>query len=144
MIEYESLIPSARELRNCGISLELILPYLSAINEKAVAENIDLKTSANNLVYDIREYRQLGTLQSTIKRIKEQLSVLNAFNEQQKLAVTTLINLQLAGFSEKDINGLIGLVTAWNNSGIGIPGFSQGNGRSSGFKLDDKLIGIGH
>jgi len=50
MIEYESLIPSARELRNCGISLELILPYLSAINEKAVAEVIDLKTSANNLV----------------------------------------------------------------------------------------------
>jgi hypothetical protein len=28
----------------------------------------------------------------------------------------------------------------------GVPGFSQGNGRSSmnGFKLDDKLIGIGH
>jgi hypothetical protein len=145
MIEYESLIPSARELRNCGISLELILPYLSAINEKAVAENIDLKTSANNLVYDIREYRQLGTLQSTINRVKEQLSVLNAFNEQQILAVTTLINLQLAGFSEKDINELIGWVTAWNKSGIGLPGFSQSNGRSSmdGFKLDDKLIGIG-
>jgi hypothetical protein len=146
MIEYESLIPSARELRNCGISLELILPYLSAINEKAVTENIDLKTSANNLVYDIREYRQLGTLQSTINRVKEQLSVLNAFNEQQILAVTTLINLQLAGFSEKDINELIGWVTAWNKSGIGLPGFSQSNGRSSmdGFKLDDKLIGIGH
>jgi hypothetical protein len=120
-----------------------ILPYLSAINEKALAELIDLKTAANNLVNDIQEYRQLGTLQSTIKRVKEQLSVLNAFNEQQKLAVTTLINLQLAGFSEKDINEL---VTAWNKSGIGVPGFSQGNGRSSmnGFKLDDKLIGIGH
>jgi hypothetical protein len=85
MIEYESLIPSARELRNCGITLEFILPYLSAINEKALAEVIDLKTAANNLVNDIQEYRQLGTLQSTIKRVKEQLSVLNAFNEQQKL-----------------------------------------------------------
>src|SRR5215469_2640092 len=145
MIEYESLIPSARELRNCGITLELILPYLSAINERALAEVMDLKTAANNLVNDIQEYRQLGTLQSIIKRVKEQLSVLNAFNEQQKLAVTTLINLQLAGLSEKDINELIGLVTAWNKSGKGVPGFSQGNGRSSmnGFKLDDKLIGIG-
>src|SRR5262249_37147625 len=104
MIEYDSLIPSARELRNCGITLELILLYLSAINEKAVAENIDLKTSANNLVYDIREYRQLETLQNTIKHVKQQLSVLNTFNEQQKLAVTTLINLQSADFSEKDIN----------------------------------------
>ena len=106
MIEYESLIPSARELRNCGITMELILPYLSAINEKALAEVADLKTAANNLVYDIREYRQLGTLQNSIKQVKQQLSVLNAFNEQQKLAVTTLINLQLAGFSEKDINEL--------------------------------------
>jgi len=123
MTEYESLIPSARELRNCGISLELILPYLSAINEKALAEVIDIKTAANNLV--IQEYRQLGTLQSTIKGVKEQLSVLHAFNEQQKLAVTTLINLQLAGFSEKDINDLIGLVTAWNKSGIGDSGQSR-------------------
>jgi hypothetical protein len=56
------------------------------------------------------------------------------------------MNLQLAGFSEKDVNELIGLVTAWNKSGIGGPGFSQADGRSSmnGFKLDDKLIGIGH
>jgi hypothetical protein len=56
------------------------------------------------------------------------------------------MNLQLAGFSEKDINELIGLVTAWNKSGIGGPGLSQGNGSSSmnGSKLDDKLIGIGH
>ena|SRR5215469_17693561 len=50
------------------------------------------------------------------------------------------------GFSEKDVNELIGLVSAWNKSGIEDPGFSQHNGRSSmnGFKLDDKLIGVGH
>ncbi|MGC2574888.1 MAG: hypothetical protein WA364_25525 [Candidatus Nitrosopolaris sp.] len=41
------------------------------------------------------------------------------------MAVTTLINLQLAGFSEKDINELIGLITAWNKSDIGVAGFSQ-------------------
>jgi len=139
MIDYESLIPPARELRNCGITLELILPYLSAINEKAVAENIDLKTSANNLVNDIQEYRQLGTLQNTIKRLKEQLSVLDTFNTQKQHAIMTLMNLQLAGLSEKDINELIGLVTAWNKSDIWGLGFGQSNG-----KLDDKLIGIGH
>ena len=38
----------------------------------------------------------------------------------------TLMNLQLAGFSEKDINELKGLVTASNKSG-----FSQGNGSSA-------------
>ena len=54
--------------------------------------------------------------------------------------------MTLSGFSEKDINELIGFVSAWNKSGIGGPGFGQGNGRSSmnGFKLDDKLIDIGN
>ena len=57
-----------------------------------------------------------------------------------------LIKVTLELWTEKDINELIGLVTAWNKSGIEVPGFSQGNGRSSmnGFKLDDKLIDIGH
>ena len=81
-----------------------------------------------------------------VEQIKQQLVVLDAFTAQKQQAITTLMNLQLAGFSEKDINELIGLVTAWNKSGIGVPGFSQGNGRNSmnGFKLDDKFIGIGH
>jgi len=135
-------------LRNCGISLELILPYLSAINEKAVAENIDLKTSANNLVNDIQEYRQLGTLQNTIKHVKQQLSALDTFNTQKQQAIMTLMNLQLAGFSEKQIIELTRLVNMWNKQWPSIegPGIGQNNGSSSmnGFKLDNKLIGIGH
>ena len=86
--------------------------------------------------YDLRNVRTVLE--------KQQLAVLDAFTAQKQQAVTTLMNLQLAGFLEKDINELIGLVTAWNKSGIWGPGFSQGNGRSSGFKLDDKLIGVGH
>ena len=50
------------------------------------------------------------------------------------------MNLQLAGFSEKDINELIGLVTAWNKSGTCGLGFGQGNGNGGNNKLDDKLI----
>jgi hypothetical protein len=54
-----------------------------------------------------------------------------------------LLQIAYKRVSEKDINELIRLVTAWNKSGIGLPGLSQGNGRSSGFKLDNKLIGVG-
>ena len=105
---------------------------------RAVAENIDLKTSANNLVNDIQEYRQLGTLQNTIKHVKQQLSVLDIFNTQRQAAIMTLMNLQLAGFSEKAHAEWIGLVTAWNKSGIWGPGFGQGNGSNSanGLVLD--------
>ena len=59
------------------------------------------------------------------------------------------MNLQMAGFSEKDIMELTGLANKW--SGIDSLGLSQGNGSSSSmlpkavwFKLDDKLIGVGH
>jgi hypothetical protein len=53
------------------------------------------------------------------------------------------MNLHAAGFSEKDINELIGLVTTWNKSAqTGSPGLSQGNGHCK--KLDTELIGVGH
>jgi len=86
-----------------------LIEYISAINERAVAENIDIKTPANNLVYNIREYRQLGTLQNTIKHVKQQLSVFDTFNTQKQAAIMTLMNLLLAGFSE-----LVALVSRWN------------------------------
>jgi hypothetical protein len=144
--EVEPLIPSVKQLQSMGITFDLMFPYIETINEKAVTENLDLKTAAYNLAHDLREYRQLGSLHKSIEKAKQQLSVLDAFTAQNQAAVTTVMNLQLAGFSEKDINELIGLVTAWNKSGIGGPGLSQGNGSSSmnGSKLDDKLIGIGH
>jgi alcohol dehydrogenase class IV len=109
----ESLIPSVRELQGCGITLALILPYITAINEKAVADNIDLKTSANNLVNDIKEYRELGHLQGTIKRAEERIAALDAFNTQKQQAVTILMNLEMAGFSEKDITELTACVNTW-------------------------------
>jgi hypothetical protein len=40
-----------------------------------------------------------------------------ALGEQKHRAVVTLMNLQLAGFSEKDIMELTGLVNTWNNPG---------------------------
>jgi len=139
LIEYESLIPSVRELQGCGITLALILPYIAAINEKAVAENIDLRASANNLVHDIKEYRELGHLQGTIKRAEERIAALDAFNTQKQQAVTILMNLQMAGFSEKDITELTACVNTWKaQSGIATLGHVNGK------KLDDKLIGVEH
>ena len=47
--------------------------------------------------------------------------------------ITTLLNLQPAGFSEKEINELIGLVNRWNSRpSIGNPGLSQGSGNGGG------------
>ena len=84
----------------------------------------------------------------SVEKAKQQLEVLQAFTVQKQAAITTVMDLQLAGFSEKEIAELTALVGRWNKQSL--PGLgSQGNGSSSmnGFKLlllDDKLIGIGH
>jgi Holliday junction resolvasome RuvABC DNA-binding subunit len=97
-----------------------------------VAENIDLKKAAYNLAHDLRDYRQLGSLHKGVEQAKQQLSILDAFTAQKQQAMTTLMNLQLAGFSEKEITELVELVSRWNKSWrLGNPGNGQGNGRGS-------------
>ena len=82
-------------------------------------------------------------LKNDIEQSKQQLSALNSFIEHKQQAVTTLMNLQMVGFSEKDIMELTGLVN--KRSGIVSLGLSQGNGNngssSTNWKLDDRLIG---
>jgi hypothetical protein len=138
--EIEPLSPSVKELQDWGITFNIIFPYIMAIHQKAVEENIDLNTSASNLIHDIRENRQLGTLQSTIKHLEERVSALNELNTQKQQAVITLMNLQMAGFSEKDIAELVELVIRWKG-GPGTPGLGQGNGHK---KVDTELIGVGN
>ena len=130
--EAEPLLPSVRELQRMNVTFQIILPYIMAINEKALAKNIDLTTSAYNLVQDIRQYRELGTLQSTIKHLEERVSALNELNTQKQAAVITFMDLQLMGYSNKEITELVETVSRWK----GGPGLGQANGH----KLDTELI----
>src|SRR5215469_6500281 len=149
ILQVEPLLPLARQLQELSLGFDDIIPWIEMIREKAHIENIDLKTAAYNVTHELREYRQLGGLHKAAEQVKQQLAVLDAFTAQKQQAVTTLMNLQMAGFSEKDIMELTGLANKW--SGIGSLGLSQGNSSSSSmlpkavwFKLDDKLIGVGH
>jgi hypothetical protein len=145
LAEIEPLIPSIKEFQNIGVTFDLVLSYMMAINEKSALENIDPKTAAYNIVHDFRDYRLLGSLRKAVEKAEQQLSALNAFTTQKQQAIMTLMNLQLAGFSEKQIMELTGLVNMWNKHrpDLGSPGLDQGNGSSStnGSKLDDRLIG---
>jgi len=58
---------------------------------------------------------------------------MEAFTVQQEQAIMTLMNLQLAGFSEKKIAELTTLIRRWNKQWGGLV---QGNGTRA-FKLDD-------
>jgi len=80
----------------------------------------------------LRSFKGLcGTLQAT-----QQLAMLNMVNDQQKYAITTLVNLQKIGMTEDEIGELVKLVGRWKGTGVG-----QGNGSSSmNRKLDDRFV----
>jgi hypothetical protein len=69
------------------------MPFLISVNEKSVLENISPKIAVYNMISELRDYRELGHLQSTIKRAKDQLSALDEFDKQKQAAVTTLMNI---------------------------------------------------
>lgn len=66
-------------------------------------------------------------------------SLLNTSQKQR--AITTLLNLQLHGFSENQIIELTGLVNNWN-ARLGIDGLNHNNGSNDGYrkKLDRQAM----
>jgi hypothetical protein len=138
--EIGPLLPSVRELQSAGITFDLIIPYVMAINEKSALENnMDLKAAAYDIVHSLREYRDLGSLRRAIEKAEQKLSALDAFTTRKQAAITTLMDLQMAGFSEKEIMELTWMVNTWNaRSGIASLSHSNGNGCK---KLDTELFG---
>jgi hypothetical protein len=104
----------------------------------------NLKTAAYNLIHDLKNYRELGSLRRGVEEAKKQFEDFQNFTLQKQQAVITLMNLQLAGYSKKDINELVAVVSTWNRSvQMGNPGLSQGNGHGKK-KLDAELWSPGH
>ena len=132
--EIRPLIPSVKELQNAGVTFDLIMPYVLAINEKSALEGINLKEAAYNMMQDFREYRNLMTLRRTIENAEKKLSALGKTIRQNQQAITTLMKLQAMGYTRKDIKELVALVSVWNKgSGISI----------SNRRLDTELIDVG-
>jgi hypothetical protein len=51
--------------------------------------------------------------QGICKRTEERIAALDTFHQQKQHAIMTLMNLQMAGFSEKDIAELTACVSTW-------------------------------
>lgn len=94
--EIKPLLPSILELQRAGVTFDLIMAYLTAINEMAALENIDVKTAAYNM---IKEYRQFGTLRKAIQEGERYLSKLGSSIREEQQAIADLRNLRRAGFT---------------------------------------------
>jgi len=134
LIEFEPLIPSVKQLLDMGVTFNLILPYIETISEKAVSENIDFLKAAYSLTQELRDYRQLGSMNRAIEVAKQQLATLDMYALNRQNALTTLTNLQNVGITEKEIVELVGIVNRWNRQHPGL--YHQGNGDT----LDDNFV----
>jgi hypothetical protein len=140
IVEVQDILPSARQLKDLGIDFHQALVFINVIQQKAEEEKIDLKSAAYGLEEELTNYRRLGGIQKSIERANRQLAIIEAFTAQKQQAVTTLMNLQMAGFSEKDVMEQTKLVNVWNKQPWS--GMIYGNGNNGGKKLDTELIGV--
>ena len=143
LLSVEDLIPSAKKLKDIGIGFVEALVWIDCIKDVAQKEQVDERTAAWKLADILRSFKELSDLEKAIARANQQFALLNTANDQQRNAISTLVNLKNAGFTEKDIMELTAVVNTWNaRSGrSGIASLSYNNG---GKKLDTELIGVEH
>ncbi|MFZ0223268.1 MAG: hypothetical protein WAM42_16415, partial [Candidatus Nitrosopolaris sp.] len=86
-----------RHLKDIGISFDQALVWVDCIKEVAQKERIDERTAAWKLADILRSFKDLSDLEKAIQQATQQLAMLNMVNDQQKRAITTLVNLQKMG-----------------------------------------------
>ena len=101
LIEIEPFIPLATQLQAMKIDITSFMPWAETVHEYAVTQNTDLTTAGYNIVKNLRTYKQLEVLQNAIMQAQKQLEILDIFAAQKQQALTTLMNLQNAGITEK-------------------------------------------
>jgi len=127
LFEVKDLIPSARQLKEMGIEFSHAIAWINVIREYASKKMIDERTAAWRLAEDLKNWQELGGLENAIQNAKNQLALLNMTLEDQKAAISTLVNLQKMGMSEIEISRLVKLVNGW----------SKGNGNfANGLEFD--------
>jgi hypothetical protein len=123
--EVKDLIPSAAELKSMGVEFTHAIAWINVIREYASKKMVDERTATWRLAEDLKNWQELGGLENAIQNAKNQLALLNMTLEDQKAAISTLVNLQKMGMSEIEISRLVKLVNGW--------------GKGNGLELDSRL-----
>ena len=96
--QVKDLIPMAAELKQSGLDFSLANSWLICVGEMAQRKGLDIRAAAWKLAEDLKTWQELGGLENAIQNAKNQLTLLNMTLEDQKAAIATLVNLQLAYF----------------------------------------------
>ena len=150
VFEAEPFLSVAKQLQNLGMGMEEALPWIETIWEKAEAENVDIRTTAINVVQELRTYRQSGGIQKQIERANQELALINMATIQKQQALTVLIDLLNRRVTESQIVQLINFAGEWNkywqssttNGNLQQPvnaSNNPGNGYGGNFSVNDLI-----
>ena len=110
-----------------GIEFPHANAWINVIREYASKKMVDERSAVWRLAEDLKDWQELGGMENGIQNAKNQLALLNMTLEDQKAAISTLVNLQKMGMSEIEISRLVKLVNGW----------SKGNGNfANGLEFD--------
>jgi len=97
VIEFDPLLPVAKQLGDLSLSFDQILPWIDTVHEKSEAEKMDTRAAAYSLAKDLRSYRQLRGLQKSLQQAEQQLTIIEAFTAQKQKAIMALMNFAKHG-----------------------------------------------
>src|SRR5215472_16138283 len=75
--EVKDLIPSAAELKSMGVDFIQAIAWINVIREYASKKMVDERTATWRLAEDLKNWQELGGLESAIQNAKHQLALLN-------------------------------------------------------------------
>lgn len=116
-----------------GLDFDSLLPYIENLQEQA-ARGIDFKNAATYMVYEIKNYRQLGGIQKELVSARNQLQqMLKTTTAQRERGLNMLAELENKGVSlnvvyelsrvldlQKIAKELSARTDPWSNMGVGL------------------------
>jgi len=108
MSEYRQVLPLLQRIRSIGISIDELLPFSIAVNEKAQKYNLSIsaaafRAAAFRVLKDIDKYNRIGGMKNEISNLAMQRYAINQISASRNKAITSLLKLQNYGITDDEI-----------------------------------------
>src|SRR5215469_9803327 len=103
-------LPFAEQLLQYGVSINEVLAFMLAVDEKADMEGISRGAAAYKVIEEIRDYSQLGGLKKEHDRLQQQIFISNMIMTTRQQALVSLMRLQALGVTDMEIKNMARLM----------------------------------
>jgi hypothetical protein len=94
------------QIRSMGISIEKLLTFSVAVNEKAQKASLSISAAAYRIKEELEKYNKIGDLQNEISSLAIQRYASNQMTATRDEAITAYLKLQCYGISGEEVLNL--------------------------------------